>query len=78
MSFIFSLIYGISEPHIKGTLDLKVGLLFHRMFALFLCLHYMFGLNVKSSLYFPFYVLFITSKYNSPLKILFYVTVLCM
>ena len=36
-----------------------MGLLFHRIFALFSCLHYMLDLYVKSSFYFPYYASFI-------------------
>ena len=66
MSFIFALICGMGGSHIKGIFDLKEGLLFHHMFAIFLCLNYMFDLYLKSSFYFPYYAPFVASKYNSP------------
>ena len=41
-----------SMGFVSGIFGLKVGLLFHRRFTLFLCLYYMFDLYEKSSFYF--------------------------
>ena len=52
------------ESH-EEHFGLKVGLLFHRMFALFLCLSYTFDLYEKPSFYFLNYGPFIAFKHNS-------------
>ena len=52
-------------PHNEYFL-LKGGLLFHRMFALFLCFYHMFNKYEKPSLYFSYYGQFIAFKHKSP------------
>ena len=42
--------------HMKSMFKLKVGLLFHPMFTLFLCFYYMFDKYKKPSFYFPNYI----------------------
>ena len=44
-----------------------MSLLFYHMFTLFLYLHYIFDLYVKSNFCIPYYALFIALKHNSPL-----------
>ena len=49
----------------KGIFDLKVDLLFHHMFTLFLCLYYIFDLYKKPNFNFPNYGSFVSFKDNS-------------
>ena len=49
----------------RGIFGLKVALLFHGMFTLFLCFYYMFEIYEKPNFYFPYYGSFIAFKHNA-------------
>ena len=56
----------------KSIFYLKIGLLFHHIFTLFLCFYYMFNKYKKPSFYFPYHDPFITFIHSSPMFIYIY------
>ena len=58
----------MSMGFVSGIFGLKVGLLFHRRFTLFLSLYYMFDLYEKSSFYFLIMVLSLHLNTIPPLQ----------